>query len=94
MLTRRESSESLDRTKARKKSLSRKYERSNSVLLADEKLPRESDEVVEELVTEDYWFICKRWLARSEDDGKIVRELIATDESGKPLVGGLQGKNI
>lgn len=44
-----------------------------------------------EQTTEDYWFFCKRWLARSEDDGKIVRELIATDENGKSLEHGLKG---
>lgn len=58
-----------------------------------------TDEDVEEITpdsqtTEDYWFICKKWLARSEDDGKIVRELIATDENGKPLEGGLEGKRV
>ncbi|XP_063957148.1 lipoxygenase homology domain-containing protein 1-like [Lytechinus pictus] len=30
-------------------------------------------------------FICNRWLARSEDDGQIVRELVPTDEHGKLL---------
>ena len=32
-----------------------------------------------------YYFTCNRWLARSEDDGEIVRELIATDENGVPI---------
>ena len=30
-------------------------------------------------------FVCNRWLARSEDDGQIVRELVPTDEHGKVL---------
>jgi len=54
--------------------------------------PTDDDMETPEQLTEDYWFICKRWLARDEDDGKIVRELLATDEHGKPLEGGLEGK--
>ncbi|XP_071500737.1 lipoxygenase homology domain-containing protein 1-like [Diadema antillarum] len=30
-------------------------------------------------------FLCNRWLARSEDDGQIVRELVPTDMNGKLL---------
>lgn len=41
--------------------------------------------------TEDYWFLVSRWFARSEDDKQIVRELIPTDEKGRPLKGGLEG---
>lgn len=41
--------------------------------------------------TEDYWFLVQRWFARSEDDKQIVRELIPTDEKGRPLKGGLEG---
>lgn len=90
-----DSFEKLDKLKRRdsKKSLLRKYDRSSS-RLEDDQLPQSddhNDEPTAELATEDYWFICKRWLARSEDDGKIVRELIATDESGKALEGGLKG---
>ena len=44
--------------------------------------------------TEDYWFLANRWFARSEDDKQIVRELIPTDEKGRPLKGGLEGKEI
>ena len=29
-----------------------------------------------------YIFLCNRWLARNEDDGQIVRELVPTDSSG------------
>ena len=88
-----DNSDPLDKSKSRKKSLTRKFDRSDSRLLADEELlPKDTMEDAGEPGTEDYWFICKRWLARSEDDGKIVRELIATDEYGKPLEGGLQGK--
>lgn len=35
--------------------------------------------------TTKYLFVCNRWLARSEDDGQIVRELVPTDEQGKVL---------
>ena len=41
---------------------------------------------------EEYWFICDRWLAKGEDDGKIVRELVPTDEKGNAIKSGLQGK--
>ena len=90
--------EKLDKLKRRdsKKSLLRKYDKSAS-RLEDDELPQSDDHVDDaaaEPVTEDYWFICRRWLARSEDDGKIVRELIATDESGNPLEGGLKGKTL
>ncbi|KAH3880399.1 hypothetical protein DPMN_004313 [Dreissena polymorpha] len=37
--------------------------------------------------TEDNFFFVNRWFARSEDDGKIVRELFPTDEFGRPLKG-------
>ena len=40
---------------------------------------------------EEYWFVCKRWFAKDEDDGKIVRELLPTDENGNPLDVGLKG---
>lgn len=40
---------------------------------------------------ETYWFVCKRWFDRSEDDGLIVRELVPTDESGRPIDDALQG---
>ena len=93
-----DSLEKLDKLKRRdsKKSLLRKYDKSAS-RLEDDELPQSddhADEATAEPVTEDYWFICRRWLARSEDDGKIVRELIATDESGNPLEGGLKGKRV
>ncbi len=39
---------------------------------------------------EEYWFFCRRWLAKDEDDHQIVRELIACNADGKPL-GDLQG---
>lgn len=49
---------------------------------------RSSDDRLDEI--EEYWFICKRWFARDEDDKKIVREIVATDADGKPLEGGLK----
>ena len=33
-----------------------------------------------------------RWFAKAEDDGKIVRELLPTDEHGNALETGLQGR--
>ena len=88
---RQDSGDSLDKSKAGRRSSTRKFEKSGSRFEEDDSLEEMEDEP-NEPATEDYWFLCKRWLARSEDDGKIVRELIATDEHGKPLKGGLQGK--
>ena len=39
-----------------------------------------------------YLFMCNRWLARDEDDGQIVRELVPVDASGKPRRGSLAGE--
>ncbi|CAH1787210.1 unnamed protein product [Owenia fusiformis] len=39
---------------------------------------------------EEYWFVCNHWFAKGEDDGKIVRELLPTDEDGNPLDTGLE----
>lgn len=36
-----------------------------------------------------YLFVCNRWLARDEDDGQIVRELVPVDSSGRPRRGSL-----
>ena len=36
--------------------------------------------------TENYYFFVNKWFAKNEDDGQIVRELIATDENGRPLM--------
>ena len=41
-----------------------------------------------------YQFVCNRWLARDEDDGQIVRELVPVDSSGRPIRGSLAGKII
>jgi hypothetical protein len=30
----------------------------------------------------DYYFLCGRWLSKSEDDGEIVREIAASDKDG------------
>lgn len=38
-----------------------------------------------------YLFVCHRWLARDEDDGQIVRELVPVDASGKPRRSSLAG---
>lgn len=39
-----------------------------------------------------YLFVCNRWLARDEDDGQIVRELVPMDASGSPRRDSLPGK--
>ncbi|XP_060561299.1 lipoxygenase homology domain-containing protein 1-like [Ruditapes philippinarum] len=64
------------------------------------KLPKKNLKTVEEesdeydgTETEDYWFLVDRWFARSEDDKQIVRELIPTDEKGRPIKGGLEEVN-
>ena len=41
-----------------------------------------------------YLFVCNRWLARDEDDGQIVRELVPMDASGRPRRDSLPGKQI
>lgn len=41
-----------------------------------------------------YLFVCNRWLARDEDDGQIVRELVPVDSSGKPRRGSLAGISL
>ena len=53
---------------------------------------RDGDEAQEDV--EEYWFVCKRWFAKNEDDHKIVRELLPTTEDGKLLDGGLQGDSF
>lgn len=66
----------------------------------EDKEPRERrrksrDVEVEEMGNGDeynYLFVCNRWLARDEDDGQIVRELVPMDASGKPRRGSLAGK--
>ena len=39
-----------------------------------------------------YLFVCNRWLARDEDDGQIVRELVPMDATGRPRRDSLPGK--
>ena len=58
---------------------------------------RRKSEDVEEMGDGDehnYLFVCNRWLARDEDDGQIVRELVPMDSSGKPRRGSFAGKLI
>ncbi|XP_059150632.1 lipoxygenase homology domain-containing protein 1-like isoform X2 [Physella acuta] len=40
--------------------------------------------------TEDYWFFVNKWFSKSDGDKLIVRELIPTDEKGRPLKGALE----
>lgn len=35
---------------------------------------------------ENYHFLVDKWLDKNEDDGQIVREIIATDERGNPII--------
>ena len=58
---------------------------------------RRKSEDVEEMGDGDeynYLFVCNRWLARDEDDGQIVRELVPMASRGKPRRGSLAGKLI
>lgn len=41
------------------------------------------DEEVDEEEDCNYIFPCNRWLAKGEDDGQIVRELVPYDKTGK-----------
>ena len=68
----------------RKKSFRRKFDKSDN--------QKEDRANVTDDDTEDYWFVCNRWFAKGEDDGKIVRELLPTDEDGNPIDSGLRGK--
>jgi len=52
-------------------------------------LKRNASTVSELSKIDTYHFICNRWLAKSEDDGQIVRELVPTDENGNPFPGQL-----
>lgn len=36
--------------------------------------------------TDEYFFLVNKWFARDEDDKQIVREIVPTDERGRPLV--------
>jgi len=51
----------------------------------------EDEKELDDLEVEEYWFVCNRWFAKSEDDGQIIRELLPTTEDGQPLDTGLQG---
>jgi hypothetical protein len=35
---------------------------------------------------EDYFFLVNKWFAKDEDDKQIVREIVPTDENGRPLI--------
>ncbi len=52
----------------------------------------DNDDKNDNLEVEDYWFFCKRWLAKDEDDKETIRELIASDEQGKALDPNLVGR--
>ena len=39
----------------------------------------------------DYLFLCNRWLAKNEDDGEIVRELVPSTKSGLKRRSALSG---
>ena len=40
----------------------------------------------------EYLFVCNRWLAKNEDDGEIVRELVPSTKSGLKRRNTLSGK--
>ena len=40
----------------------------------------------------EYLFLCNRWLAKNEDDGEIVRELVPSTKSGLKRRNTLSGK--
>ena len=42
-------------------------------------------EIEDKLTEENYVFPCNRWLATSEDDGQICRELVVVDERARKL---------
>jgi len=42
-------------------------------------------EIQDKLAEEKYVFPCNRWLATSEDDGQICRELVVVDERARKL---------
>ena len=42
-------------------------------------------EIQDKLAEENYVFPCNRWLATSEDDGQICRELVVVDERARKL---------
>lgn len=42
-------------------------------------------EIQDKLTEENYVFPCNRWLATSEDDGQICRELVVVDERARKL---------
>ncbi|XP_052229243.1 lipoxygenase homology domain-containing protein 1-like isoform X2 [Dreissena polymorpha] len=71
-------------------SQSRRLQRKMKTPKQSLKTVQEETDVYDGDETEDYFFFVKRWFARSEDDKQIVRELIPTDESGRPLKGGLE----
>ena len=54
-------------------------------------LEEEEDDAAD---TEDYWFFVDKWFAKGEGDKLTVRELIPTDEKGRPLKGALEGKYL
>ena len=56
-------------------------------------LKRNASTVSEMSKIDTYHFICNRWLAKSEDDGQIVRELVPTDEHGAPFPGQLSERS-
>ena len=37
-------------------------------------------------VLENYFFDVNKWFAKDEDDKQIVREIVALDETGRPIV--------
>ncbi|CAK8676643.1 unnamed protein product [Clavelina lepadiformis] len=51
---------------------------------------RRKDSATQQNEVETYYFVTRRWFDKSEDDGQIIRELVPTDESGRPIDEALQ----
>jgi hypothetical protein len=59
---------------------------------ANPKGKRRGSRSVEDEGQYDYLFVCNRWLAKDEDDGQTVRELVPMDDTGtKPRGSSLAG---
>lgn len=69
-----------DKPKKKKKKKTRKSE------------SKASDDDEEDGDDYEYLFLCNRWLAKNEDDGEIMRELVPSNKSGLKRHNTLSGK--
>jgi len=63
------------------------------VYISDSSASRRGGGVGDQEEVETYHFVVRRWFDKSEDDGQIIRELVPTDESGRPIDDALQGES-